>query len=195
MPKQISSQGHIWYDTQDAETKIGFTPEFIEKLQECLHIIPGKQKTSVRANGPLMAVETNTGLFSITSPVQGIITFFDNKAMNFPEKLTADDTVCIVSEKKKEAKTIKIVNDEIQLWERMQARAVDWGVPVTPELFGDIAAAPPPQPPAEPIIRNAHGHRIPLRQHQDAWRMVDRHELDPATAERVFGARVQGDNL
>lgn len=101
---QTDKYGRIWFHTEGNETKIGFTPEFIEKLQECFHIVPGKRVTQVRENGPLMAIETNTGLFSVTSPVKGYVTFFDNKALNFPEKITPEDTVCIISEKEKESK-------------------------------------------------------------------------------------------
>jgi len=109
--RQIDKYGRIWFDTEGSETKVGFTPEFIEKLQECFHIVPGKQRTAVRENGPLMAIETNTGLFSVTSPVKGYVTFFDNKALNFPEKITPDDTVCIISDKAAEKKAKTITED------------------------------------------------------------------------------------
>lgn len=101
MAKQIDKTNRLWYETSGKETKVGFTNEFLQQLQECFHIVPGKRRTFVRENGPLMAVETNTSLFSLGSPVRGVVTFFDDKAMNFPEQLTEDDIVCVLSDKQK----------------------------------------------------------------------------------------------
>jgi len=134
--KQTDKTNSIWYETEGEVTKVGFTPQFLEKLQECFHIVPGKRKTFVRENGPLMALETNEGLFSITSPVKGVITFFEDKAMNFPEKLTTEDVVVLlqdkpVVEKKKAAKQQVILNEGVINWSTF---------PTTDNMFRDFNA-------------------------------------------------------
>lgn len=91
----------LWHEPQeDGNVRIGFTPEFIEQLQDCFHIIPSKQKSEIRENAPLFAVETGMGLFSVSSPVQGVVTFFDNKIVNSPDKINTEDTVIILGKKK-----------------------------------------------------------------------------------------------
>lgn len=98
--KTISKDGKLWFRTNaNGHVEVGFTGEFLGELDGCWHMLPAAgQKTEIKEQQPLVAVETNDGLFSLPSPVSGIITFFDNKAMNFPEKLDTDQVVCVVKD-------------------------------------------------------------------------------------------------
>lgn len=71
---------------------VGFTPNFLQILEECWHILP-YGKGVIREKDPLMAVETNDELLSIQSPISGVLMNFSEKAMNFPDKLTSDDVI------------------------------------------------------------------------------------------------------
>lgn len=104
MTRHVDPSNRFWWETNGNKTSVGFTPMMLEKMQECFHIVPGKQRGPVREKGPLMSVECLEGLFSIPSPVSGMITFFEPKAMNFPDQLTEEDTVCIITDTKEVAK-------------------------------------------------------------------------------------------
>ena len=116
--KIVSHCGKLWVEQRDKHFAVGFTRQFLGELDGCWHMLPAAgQKTEIKEKQPLIAVETNDGLFSLPSPVSGIIAFFDNKPMNFPEKLTEDDVVCTI----KDAEAIKA--EEAELRERHE-RAV-----------------------------------------------------------------------
>ena len=109
--KTFSKDGKLWVEKRDKDLAIGFTASFLSELDGCWHMLPAAgQKTEIKEKQPLVAVETNDGLFSLPSPVSGIIAFFDNKAMNFPEKLTDEDVVCTI----KDAEMVKAEEKEIQ---------------------------------------------------------------------------------
>jgi glycine cleavage system H lipoate-binding protein len=100
--KQVS--GNLWFTTEKDETRIGFTRSFIaERLSECFHVLPADTK-NVKEKGPLLVLETNDGLEPVCSPVTGRLTYFNEKARNFPDRLTEED--CIVSLSSKELKKI-----------------------------------------------------------------------------------------
>lgn len=91
--KQVSTDGKIWMEERDGIAHIGLTRKFIdEKLGECFHMLPA-DAVRVVSKGPLLAVETNDGLESIRSPVEGRILFFNDKARNFPDKITEEDVL------------------------------------------------------------------------------------------------------
>ena len=102
--KIVSKDGKTWFEKQrDGKTNIGFTSTFLESLDECWHIMAGAtSKVAIKVDQPLCSVETNEGLFSIPSPVSGVITFFDTRAMNFPEKLNDTHTIAQIAEKVEE---------------------------------------------------------------------------------------------
>jgi glycine cleavage system H lipoate-binding protein len=90
--KQTDQKNQIWFYKDGDLVRVGFTNNFIQRMDECWHILPyGKGK--IAEKDPLMAVETNDELVSIAAPVAGILAEFSNKAMNFPDKLTADDVI------------------------------------------------------------------------------------------------------
>ena len=97
--KIVSKDGRLWVEKRDTDYAVGFTRQFLGELEGCWHMLPAANtKTEIKEKQPLVAVETNDGLFSLPSPVSGIIAFFDNKAMNFPEKLTDEDIVCTIKD-------------------------------------------------------------------------------------------------
>lgn len=104
--KLFDSKNQIWFEKDGDIVRVGFTNNFLAQMDECWHILPaGKQ---VKEKDPLMAVETNDGLLSIRSPATGYIMDFSDKAMNFPDKLTAEDVVVCVNGGKKPAEAAKI---------------------------------------------------------------------------------------
>ena len=99
--KTVSKDGRTWFEKRDGKTYVGFTKAFLESLDGCWHIIPAaNNRTAVKEDAPLCAVETNEGLFSVPSPVTGIISVFENAAMNFPDKLLEENTVAVMSDPK-----------------------------------------------------------------------------------------------
>lgn len=150
MARQTDPSNRYWWETTGDKTVVGFTPVMLEKMQECFHIVPGKQRGPVREKGPLMSVECLEGLFSIPSPVSGIITFFENKAMNFPDRLTADDTICVITDAKAAAEKKKKVPDDIddmlQGWQEAPvARAAPRNWAEMPAAMPQGANAPAPR--------------------------------------------------
>lgn len=154
--KQVS--GNLWFTTEKDETRIGFTRSFIaERLSECFHVLPADTK-NVKEKGPLLVLETNDGLEPVCSPVTGRLTYFNEKARNFPDRLTEED--CIVSLSSKELTKISkrmvvdetyqgIVNNNAQ---QFNFNAVNFGVQADAAFRGAWAAegvqaqAAPPMP-------------------------------------------------
>ena len=92
--KTFSKDGRTWFEHRDGKTYVGFTKAFLDSLDGCWHILPAAGKrVEVKENAPLCAVETNDGLFSVPSPVSGIISVFEHNAMNFPDKIKEGDHV------------------------------------------------------------------------------------------------------
>lgn len=120
--KETSKDGRVWFEKKGTEIQMGFTPQMLGELDDCWHLLPAaSNKQEIRENQPLLSVETNDGLFSVPTPVSGIITFFDNKAMNFPQKLTTDDVVCVVKDAE-EVRRQKAAADE-ELRRALEAHA------------------------------------------------------------------------
>lgn len=98
--------GNIWYEERAGRMSVGFTRQCLdEKLQECFHILPA-DSYSVKARGPLMVLETNDGLESVRSPVAGRVLFFNDKARNFPDRLTEEDVIVEIEMPKPEVKKV-----------------------------------------------------------------------------------------
>ena len=132
----------IWVDTQeDGTVKVGLTRNFIEsKLTECFHIIQADAQ-EVRKGGPMLVVETNDGLSSLKSPVSGRIIRFNDRARNFPDKMTEDEVILVLNTKPRE-KPAEIIRQQI---------------------FGDNPFAAAPPPPDWQVFNVAPPPRAPRR--------------------------------
>lgn len=97
--KTISKDGNTWHQKNAAGTiDVGFTKQLIQALEECWHILPAaSNKVTIKVDQPLCSVETNDGLFAVTSPVDGVISFFDNRAINFPDKIGEETIIAQIS--------------------------------------------------------------------------------------------------
>jgi len=89
--------GNIWQETDKAGVvSIGLRQTYLEeKMQECFHILQADAQ-HLKKGGPMMVIETNDGLESLKSPLTGRITFFNDKARNFPDRLVEDDVIFTV---------------------------------------------------------------------------------------------------
>ena len=92
MPKVVNDLNQIWVEQDNELVKIGFTRNFLDTLDQCWHILPANNK-KFKSKMPLMTVETNDGLVSILSPVDGFLQEFAHKAQDFPDRLTEDDVI------------------------------------------------------------------------------------------------------
>lgn len=143
--KQVS--GNLWFTTEKDETRIGFTRSFIaERLSECFHVLPADTK-NVKEKGPLLVLETNDGLEPVCSPVTGRLTYFNEKARNFPDRLTEED--CIVSLSSKEltkvVKTLSFDNYVVQGAQQFNFNIPPAGAWAAAEGVHAQAAPPLPQ--------------------------------------------------
>lgn len=98
--KIVSKDGNTWMEKgKDGKTSVGFTKALIQELEECWHMLPAaSNKVVIKEGQPLCSVETNDGLFCVASPTAGVITFFDNRAMNFPDKIVEETIIATISE-------------------------------------------------------------------------------------------------
>lgn len=102
--KNLSKDGKTWFKkNEDGSTEIGLTASFLNDLDGCWHMMQAcSTKVEVKEEQPLLSVETNDGLFSVTAPVTGVISFFANEALNFPDKVKEDTVVAVMKPYKKE---------------------------------------------------------------------------------------------
>lgn len=102
--KNLSKDGRTWFKkNEDGSTEIGLTASFLNDLDGCWHMMAAAStRTEVKEEQPLLSVETNDGLFSVTAPVAGVISFFAHEALNFPDKVKEDTVVAIMKPYKKE---------------------------------------------------------------------------------------------
>ena len=98
--KIVSKDGNTWMEKgKDGKTSVGFTKALIQELEECWHMLPAaSNKVVIKEGQPLCSVETNDGLFCVASPTAGVITLFDNRAMNFPDKIGEETIIATISE-------------------------------------------------------------------------------------------------
>ncbi len=165
MTKQYDPTNRYWWETEGNNTRIGFAPKLLEQLGECFHILPSRRRSNVREKGPLMAVETAGELFSIPSPVAGIISFFDDRAMNFPDQIKEDDVVCIVksTDAKATVKKPSTLDDE-----RLYGYFADPAVVGAIEQAGFVNEARA----AAPLHFNANLFQALVREEADGRRVV-----------------------
>lgn len=130
--KIVSKDGNTWHQKNAAGTiDVGFTKQLIQALEECWHILPAaSNKVTIKVDQPLCSVETNDGLFAVTSPVNGVISFFDNRAINFPDKIGEETIIAQVSEKSSPQTAVEIALEQLQQMEMEQA------VPARPVVRG-----------------------------------------------------------
>ena len=122
----------IWTVVEGNYVKVGFERSFLNQMDQCWHIMPAQARGVLRAKHPLLVVETNDEVISIPSPVEGTVHHFNDKARNFPDKITETDTIITINTKVTKAAAEKTVSERPQ--QRAQA------VPIPPP-----AAAPAPQ--------------------------------------------------
>ncbi len=92
MTKEVDVKNQIWFEKDGKVIRLGLTRNFLETLTECWHILPSNMK-QIKQKAPLLTIESNDGLISLLSPVTGNLYNWDNKAANFPEKLTEEDVI------------------------------------------------------------------------------------------------------
>ncbi len=92
MTKEVDAKNQIWFEKEGKVVRLGLTRNFLDTLTECWHILPSNMK-QIKQRAPLLTIESNDGLISLLSPVTGNLQNWDNKAANFPEKLTEDDVI------------------------------------------------------------------------------------------------------
>lgn len=115
---------NLWTEEQTSGAVfIGFTRRFIEeKLGECFHILQADSK-KVKKGEPLLVIETNDGLENLKAPLSGTIIVFNDKARNFPDRLTEEDTILqvvpegvTIPKSVKVAKPKQIIPDDFDDW-------------------------------------------------------------------------------
>ena len=165
--KLVSKDGRTWFQkNKEGKTEIGFTNDFLRDLDECWHIMAGaSNRVSIKEAQPLCSVETNDGLFSVASPVSGVISFFNTKAMNFPDKITSEEVIAVVAEKAEEARDaltiamenlrqMELLNEAPVRAERPLGRAERVNRQNVPEAVENRIFAAPQQAPAQPVRWN-----------------------------------------
>src|SRR5271156_6203635 len=86
--------GNLWTESGPKGTlRIGFTQRFIEeKLGEGFHVMQA-DLTKVQKGGPMLVIETNDGLESLSAPITGTIMTFNERARNFPDRLKEEEVI------------------------------------------------------------------------------------------------------
>ncbi len=103
MSKLTDSLNQIWYEQEGRQIKVGLTSDFLNQLDECWHILPAHSH-HIKEKSPLLTVETNDGLMSILSPVSGNVLRWETRATNFPDKLTSNDIILVLTSENLEVK-------------------------------------------------------------------------------------------
>lgn len=163
--RSVSKDGKVWFEKKGNQTNIGFTQAFLNELDGCWHMVPAASKNVMVKDGqPLCAVETNDGLFSVPSPCSGLIAVFNNQAMNFPDKLTAEDVIASMKDEAavqddfvdpgRPVAADGRVAPERPVGVNRDARNRALRAAGFPEL-GEEAAAPPPPQENQPFLRPA----------------------------------------
>lgn len=122
MTKEVDAQNQIWFEKDGKIVRLGLTRNFLETLTECWHILPSNMK-KIKQKAPLLTIESNDGLISLLSPVTGYLQNWDNKAANFPEKLTEADVIVTLTSEEAIAKPPQ-VQDRADTWEEGRQAAL-----------------------------------------------------------------------
>lgn len=128
--------GNIWTETDDrGVVKIGFSRAYIEQqLGECFHVMQADRRVA-RQGQPIMVLETNDGTSRIKSPLNGRIIKFNNKAMDFPDRLSEDDVI------------LEVLPDGVKLPETKAKPKVEYKTWVNNDMFVQVNnpfQVPPP---------------------------------------------------
>lgn len=154
--KIVSKDGNTWMEKgKDGKTSVGFTKALIQELEECWHMLPAaSNKVVIKEGQPLCSVETNDGLFCVASPTAGVITFFDNRAMNFPDKIVEETIIATISEEVEPSALDRALADLARLEAERPAERPRLRPQVAPAPADLWAGADQPIPrfrPAQPI--------------------------------------------
>jgi glycine cleavage system H lipoate-binding protein len=95
---KVNEKNQIWFKEDNGNVLIGFTDSFLDIVNSCWHVTPSN-KENLQADNPLMTIETNEALFTVSSPVEGRIVSFNEIAQNFPDQLKTDDVICVIGPK------------------------------------------------------------------------------------------------
>lgn len=95
--RNVDSKNQIWFMQENRVTKIGFTRDFLNSLDECWQILPANLR-QFKEKAPMLTVETNDGLMSILSPVTGPMIEFNDAARDFPDSLTDETVILTIGE-------------------------------------------------------------------------------------------------
>ena len=100
MSKEVDAKGQVWFEQEGNRIKLGLTRNFLSTvLEECWHIIPAYREKIVKG-APLLTIETNDSLISVLSPVSGRVRGWEQRACDFPDQLSEDDTLITVDDGK-----------------------------------------------------------------------------------------------
>lgn len=163
---RYNNTNQIWFkETKDKKISIGLTDSFVDLLKECFHIIPSRLQF-IKENSPLFSVETNTELFSINSPCSGILTYFNEKALRYPDKIDQEDCIFVIDPNSKEQKANIIIDNVENLQElASHIRAAD-------RIFATPTVPPRPILPARnnvpprPILSEREIFNLTNRDHE-----------------------------
>lgn len=115
MSKMTNSLNQLWYQKDGDVFNMGLTRNFLESLDECWHILP-TNISRVKEKSPLFTIETNDSLLSILSPVAGNFLNWNDRATNFPDKLTETDVIIKLSTKEiVKAEPLAGLDDEVEI--------------------------------------------------------------------------------
>lgn len=147
MTKQY--EGNIWTEVDNrGVVKIGFSRDYIDQqLMECFHVVQADRSVA-RKGQPIMVLETNDGTARIKSPINGRILTFNDKARNFPDRLSEEDVimevlpegVTLVKQKVEYNDVFSTINnwpEQVALRRAAEQRAVEAVDEEAPQPFDD----------------------------------------------------------
>lgn len=166
MTKQYD--GNIWTETDSrGVVKIGFSRTYIDQqLMECFHVMQADRSVA-RKGLPIMVLETNDGTARIKSPVSGRILTFNDKARNFPDRLSEEDVIMEVLPEGVKLEPTKKKVEYKDFFNQVNVVGNNWNGGRV-EILDDIAPAAPPV-----VDRQAEAQReLQRRLEQQALRNV-----------------------
>lgn len=151
----VDAKQQLWFSKEGERVNVGFTDSFLDVVREAWHVMP-TTTGAVKEKSPLLSIETNDGLFSVPSPASGSIISFNDRARDFPDKLTENDVICVIGKPKTAAKKptveqmgLDMQNPAADLWNQIQAQAITgartgrWEIP--PQAFAVPQGTQPPR--------------------------------------------------
>lgn len=94
--KTTNTKNEIWFKEEGNIVLVGFTSSFLDQLDGCWQILPATRRM-FKKNAPLLTVETNDGLYSVSAPFSGTLMDISQQAQNFPDQLTEDSVVMTIN--------------------------------------------------------------------------------------------------